>query len=152
MPSETFNLSVIEMFFISPNIMVEGITPDTLERFCHSFLFAGTCYRALNNMATPDINSRKFKYPGYVFAVLFTPPLSKPNTILSHFSRVSVKVWPVICSFIGRRFSQYPTRRISLHFIKRRCKFRCKSPLWPLYVKWGRTHLKLSVFLMESSY
>lgn len=72
MPSETFNLSVIEVFFISPNIMIEGITPDTLERFCHSFLFAGTCYRALNHMATPDINTRKFKYPGYVFAVLFT--------------------------------------------------------------------------------
>lgn len=72
MPSETFNLSVIEIFFISPNIMVEGITPDTLERFCHSFLFAGTCYRALNKMATPDINTRTFKYPGYVFAVLST--------------------------------------------------------------------------------
>ncbi|KAL1497752.1 hypothetical protein ABEB36_008656 [Hypothenemus hampei] len=66
-PSETFNLSTKEQFFMSPGIMVEGITPDALEWYCNSFLLSGTCYRALNQIATKNENTRKFQHHGYVF-------------------------------------------------------------------------------------
>lgn len=69
MPSETFNLSSQNEFFISPGIVVEGITPDAIKIFCSEFLFSGTCYRALNLMATPNPSTRKYKYSGYVFTV-----------------------------------------------------------------------------------
>ncbi|XP_066246268.1 gamma-tubulin complex component 6 [Euwallacea similis] len=68
MPTETFNLGVQEEFFICPDIMVEGITQDAIQRYCSSFLIAGTCYRVLNEMATPNPHTRKYKYPGFVFA------------------------------------------------------------------------------------
>ncbi|XP_050309188.1 gamma-tubulin complex component 6 isoform X2 [Anthonomus grandis grandis] len=70
MPSETFNLSAKNEFFKTPGIMQEGLAPDTFASYCQSFIFAGTCYRALNQMATPDPNTRKYKYDGYIFAEL----------------------------------------------------------------------------------
>ncbi|KAF7285504.1 hypothetical protein GWI33_010602 [Rhynchophorus ferrugineus] len=67
MPSETFNLNNQDEFFLSPGILVDGITPDAIERYCNEFMFSGICYRALNKMATPDPTTRKYKYSGYVF-------------------------------------------------------------------------------------
>lgn len=68
-PSEIFLRSNKDVFFIAPGIMVEGITPDTLEKYCSSFILAGTCYNALNHMSAVNPTTRLHKYPGYVFAV-----------------------------------------------------------------------------------
>ncbi|XP_019761001.2 gamma-tubulin complex component 6 [Dendroctonus ponderosae] len=69
-PSDVFLLSNKNEFFIASGIMVEGITPDAMERYCSSFILAGTCYKALNHMSALNPTTRKHKYPGYVFAEL----------------------------------------------------------------------------------
>ncbi|CAG9773680.1 unnamed protein product [Ceutorhynchus assimilis] len=66
--SETFMTNSKEEFVITPGIMVEGLTTDVIERYCSSFLFSGTCYRALNKLATKDPLTRNYKHPGYVFS------------------------------------------------------------------------------------
>ncbi|XP_030757168.1 LOW QUALITY PROTEIN: gamma-tubulin complex component 6-like [Sitophilus oryzae] len=67
MPSETFNLNSREEFFLSSGMLVDGITPDAIERYSSEFLFSGSCYRALKQMVTPDPTTRKYKHSGYVF-------------------------------------------------------------------------------------
>ncbi|XP_018569572.1 gamma-tubulin complex component 6 [Anoplophora glabripennis] len=67
MVSDSFSFDKRGEFYMMPSITVEGIAPDTLEKYCNDLMFSSTCYKALNKMSTPDPSSGKYKYGGYIF-------------------------------------------------------------------------------------
>lgn len=69
MASDSFSFDKRGEFYLMPGVTVEGIVPDTLERYCSDLMFSSTCYKSLNRMSTPDPSSGKYKYRGYIFMV-----------------------------------------------------------------------------------
>ncbi|KAJ8913230.1 hypothetical protein NQ315_016173 [Exocentrus adspersus] len=67
MASDSFSFDERGEFYIVPGVTVEGIAPDTLERYCNELMFSGTCYKALHRMSNPDPSSSKYSYRGYIF-------------------------------------------------------------------------------------
>ncbi|KAJ8949056.1 hypothetical protein NQ318_016958 [Aromia moschata] len=68
MSSDSFGVDQRGEFYLLPRVTVNGITPDSLERYCSDLMFAGTCYMALHKMSIPDPHTGKYKYDGYIFA------------------------------------------------------------------------------------
>ncbi|KAG5898433.1 hypothetical protein JTB14_036516 [Gonioctena quinquepunctata] len=67
MASESFNFDGDGQFYLVPGVNVDGIAPDTLNSYCRDILFCGTCYKALNRMSTPNPDTGKYKYLGFIF-------------------------------------------------------------------------------------
>lgn len=67
--SESFGFKENGEFYLIPGVMVEGITPSTLKIYCDNLMFCGTCYKALNRICTPILDTGKYKYNGIIFKV-----------------------------------------------------------------------------------
>nr|CAI5853815.1 unnamed protein product [Callosobruchus analis] len=67
MASDCFGFEENDTFNLDPSISVEGITPDTLRAYCEPLLVCGSCHRALEKMCTPNPDTGKYKYEGYIF-------------------------------------------------------------------------------------
>ncbi|VEN64037.1 unnamed protein product [Callosobruchus maculatus] len=67
MASDCFGLDDSGGFYLDSSISVEGITPDTLKAYCQPLLVCGSCHRALEKMCTPNPDTGKYKYEGYIF-------------------------------------------------------------------------------------
>nr|CAH7735022.1 unnamed protein product [Callosobruchus chinensis] len=67
MASDCFALGDSGSFYLDPSISVEGITPDTLQAYCKPLLVCGSCHKSLEKMCTPNPDTGKYKYEGYIF-------------------------------------------------------------------------------------
>lgn len=67
--SESFGFKETGEFYLIPGVCVEGITPSTLKTYCTDFMFSGTCYKALNRISTPMLDTGEYKYEGFIFKV-----------------------------------------------------------------------------------
>lgn len=67
--SESFGYKETGEFYLIPGVCVEGITPSTLQIYCTDLMFSGTCYKALNRISTPMLDTGKYKYEGIIFKV-----------------------------------------------------------------------------------
>ncbi|KAJ3646288.1 hypothetical protein Zmor_023880 [Zophobas morio] len=70
MASYSFSYNECGDFFLVPNITVKGLTPSILKTYSDEFIFCGTCYKALHEIATPSPYSGEYKQDGYIFAEL----------------------------------------------------------------------------------
>ncbi|CAH1993487.1 unnamed protein product [Acanthoscelides obtectus] len=68
MASDCFSFDGNGNFCLDPNVSVEGITPDTLRAYCRPLLVCGNCHKALEKMCTPNPDTGKYKYEGYIFS------------------------------------------------------------------------------------
>lgn len=69
MSSDSFCVNKNREFYIMPSISIEGITPMSLQTYCQDLLFAGTCYKALSNLSTPNPATGKYEFQGYIITV-----------------------------------------------------------------------------------
>ncbi|CAH1116129.1 unnamed protein product [Phaedon cochleariae] len=67
MASESFTFDDNGEFYLVPGISVDGIAPDTLNRYCRDLTFSGTCYKALSKMSAPNLDTGINKCQGYIF-------------------------------------------------------------------------------------
>ncbi|XP_060522335.1 gamma-tubulin complex component 6 isoform X2 [Cylas formicarius] len=66
-PFDLFGVGKRGVFFLKPDVLIDGVTRNTLERYCADFSFCAACYRALSDVATPDSYTWQHKRPGYIF-------------------------------------------------------------------------------------
>ncbi|CAG9863087.1 unnamed protein product [Phyllotreta striolata] len=67
MASECFSFDENGIFYLIPNISIEAITPDALTNYTRELIFVGTCSKALYKMSTPNLETGRYKHPGYVY-------------------------------------------------------------------------------------
>ncbi|XP_049817248.1 uncharacterized protein LOC109608350 isoform X2 [Aethina tumida] len=71
MSSDSFCVNKNGEFYIMPSISIEGITPMSLQTYCQDLLFAGTCYKALSNLSTPNPATGKYEFQGYIITEFY---------------------------------------------------------------------------------
>lgn len=69
MASESFAFDENGAFYLVPGISIEAITPDSLLRYSKEIMFTGTCCKALNKLSTPNLETGRYRYEGYVYTV-----------------------------------------------------------------------------------